>query len=71
MSKEKQFFAVLTHCGQGVVFDNEIDARWTATGRGAGSDGFGVPTIGDDFRDTYQGEKFRLVKIQVLEEMTL
>lgn len=62
-------FAVLAPCGEGVAFKNEADARWTATGRGAGSDGFGVPTIGDAFRDTYEGEKFRLVKIRVLEEV--
>ena len=69
MSNEKQYFAVLAPCGQGVVFDNEVDARWTVTGRGAGSDGFGVPTIGDDFRRAYKGEKLRLVTVQVLEEV--
>lgn len=66
---EPVLFAVLAPCGEGVVFNKEADARWTATGRGTGSDGFGVPTIGDDFRDTYKGEKLRLVKVQVLEEI--
>ena len=68
MSNEKQLFAVLAPCGEGVVFDNEVDARWTATGRGGG---FGVPTVGDCFRDTYKGEKFRMVKIQILEEVRI
>ena len=68
-SGNEQLFAVLAPCGQGVVFGNEVDARWTATGRGVGSDGFGVPTIGDDFRRTYKGEKLRLVTVQVLEEV--
>lgn len=68
-SGNKPLFAVLAPCGQGVVFGNEVDARWTATGCGAGSDGFGVPTIGDDFRETYKGEKLSLVKVQVSEEI--
>lgn len=64
-------FAALASCGEGVLFANEVDARWSATGRGAGSDGFGVPTIGDAFRDTYEGEKFRLVRVQILEEVKI
>ena len=68
-SGNKPLFAVLAPCGQGVVLTNETDARWTTTGRGTGSDGFGVPTIGDDFRRTYKGEKLRLVTVQILEEV--
>lgn len=47
------YYAVMAPCGQGVLFSNLLDARWTLTGKGTGSDGFGVPTIGDAFRESY------------------
>ena len=59
-------FAVLAPCGEGVILEDEVDARWTATGRGGR---FAVPTIGDEFRDIFEGEKLRLVKVKVLEEV--
>lgn len=48
-----KLWAVIAKCGEGVIFDNEQDALWTLTGEGTGQDGFGVPCIGEEFRDLY------------------
>ena len=61
--QEATHWLVTAPCGEGVVFDNERDAQWTLTGKGAGSDGFGTPTIGEAFRDAYEGETFTLVEL--------
>ncbi len=53
IGKPSPYYAVVASCGQGVIFSNLQDARWTLTGEGTGSDGFGVPTIGDAFRESY------------------
>lgn len=49
----QELWAVMAPCGQGVLFDNKMDARWTLTGKGTGADGFGYPTIGEAFRECY------------------
>lgn len=60
-----KLWAVMAECGQGVIFDHEQDARWTLTGRGAGQDGFGVPTIGEELRDSYEGHAFTLHRVRL------
>lgn len=62
----REFWAVLAPCGEGVLFRKEADARWTQTGEGVGSDGFGVPSIGESFRDAYEDEKLEMVRVLVL-----
>lgn len=61
----RQFWAVIAPCGEGVFFSNEADARWTHTGHGSGSDGFGVPTIGEAFRESYEDEELELVRVHI------
>lgn len=64
----REFYAVIaTGARQGVMFDHPADARWTHTGEGAGSDGFGVPTIGEGFRESYGDAALELVKVRVVE----
>lgn len=65
----EEMFAVIVSYGHGVVLRHEKDARWAATGIGTGADGFGVPTIADCFRQYYDDEPIRLVKIRVVEEV--
>lgn len=62
---EREFWAVIAPCGHGVIFEHEKDAQWTLTGEGTGADGFGVPTIGDSFRDCYGDDEIELVRIRV------
>lgn len=62
------FHAVIaTRAKQGVLFDHIADAQWTHTGEGTGSDGFGVPTVGEEFRDCYADEPLELVLVRVVE----
>lgn len=60
-----KFWAVIAPCGEGVLFLNEADARWTQTGEGVGSDGFGVPTLGESFRECYEDEQLELVHVRI------
>lgn len=61
----REFWGVIAPCGEGVFFKNEADARWTQTGHGSGSDGFGVPTIGEAFRESYEDDALDLVRIRI------
>ena len=56
-------FAVMAECGQGVIFDDQMDATWTLTGEGTGSDGFGVPTIGEAFREAYHDQQLTAYRV--------
>ncbi|WOI47006.1 hypothetical protein [Acidovorax sp. BLS4] len=62
----RQYWAVFAPCGQGVIFTNAADARWTHTGIGTGSDGFGVPRIGFDFREAYGTDPLTLERVQIV-----
>lgn len=66
----REYWAVLSPSGQGAIFDDEDDARWTHTGEGHGSGGVGFPTIGGNFRDCYdddaEGGTLELVRVQVI-----
>ena len=61
---EPTHWLVLAPCGEGVVFDNKADAKWTQTGRGDHSH-TGTPVIGAAFRDSYEGKKFTLVPLNL------
>ena len=61
----REFWGVIAPCGEGVLFRKEADARWTQTGEGAGSDGFGVPTIGESFRECYEDKELELVRVHI------
>lgn len=63
----REFHAVIAPCGEGVLFSKRADARWTLTGQGVGSDGFGVPTIADAFRESYGDSSLELVQVRVVE----
>ena len=54
----------MAECGEGVIFRNEADAAWTLTGEGAG--GFGVPSIGEAFRDCYEDEKLTAYRVLLI-----
>jgi hypothetical protein len=60
-----ELWAVMAECGQGVIFDDKEDARWTLTGEGTGSDGIGVPTIGFEFRDRYEDQELTLHRVHL------
>ena len=62
----REFWGVIAPCGEGVFFKNEADARWTQTGDGSGSDGFGVPTIGEAFRESYEDDALDLVRVHIV-----
>lgn len=62
----REFWGVIAPCGEGVFFNNEADARWTQTGHGSGSDGFGVPTIGEAFRESYEDDALYLVRVHIV-----
>lgn len=66
----RKFWAVIAPCGEGVFFRNEADARWTLTGHGSGSDGFGVPTIGEAFRESYEDYELELVRVHIAAQST-
>jgi hypothetical protein len=59
----EEWHAVISPSGnEGVMFKSERDAKWTATG--LMRTGFGVPVIGDAFRDAYDDTfKFTIVKV--------
>jgi hypothetical protein len=59
----EEWHAVISPSGnEGVMFKSERDAKWTATG--LMRTGFGVPVIGDAFRDAYDDtSKFTIVKV--------
>jgi hypothetical protein len=61
----EEFYAVLSPNGSaGVIFQDEDDALWTATGSGGG---FGVPTVGDCLRRCYPDQvELRRVKVIVV-----
>jgi hypothetical protein len=59
----EQWHAVLSPSrNEGVIFKSKRDAKWTATG--VLHTGFGVPVIGDAFRDAYdETSKFVIEKL--------
>ena len=59
-------FAVMAECGQGVIFGSQMDATWTLTGEGTGSDGFGVPTIGERFREAYHDQQLTAYRVLLM-----
>ncbi|ASD50434.1 hypothetical protein FDI24_gp153 [Acidovorax phage ACP17] len=64
----KEFHAVLTGCGEGVLFEHEPDAKFTETGDERMT-APGVPAIGEHFRELYAGDpKMKRVKVRVLND---
>ncbi|MEG0139168.1 MAG: hypothetical protein RR707_00030 [Comamonas sp.] len=57
----RKFWAVIAPCGEGVLFDDERDARWTHTGTGL----ILKPTLGDEFRELYGDEELELVQLTI------
>lgn len=65
-ANEKKLYIVMNEQGsEGVVFDDKRDAAWTQTGTGSGSSGFGVPCIGEEFRDSYGDGKLTLHEVSI------
>lgn len=61
------YWAAIAPCGEGVLFTKKQDACWTITGKGAGSDGFGHPVIGEEFRKCYSSG-LKLHQVQIVGE---
>ena len=66
MDKNKYWIVMSDAIGEGVLFDNETDAKYAKTGQGVGG-GFGVSTLAEEFRNLY-GDRKDLYIVQFSKE---